>query len=56
MISTLSIGLAGWQLVALLTGAPRVSKLAHTWPWSLLIWGWAAWLLCHFIWEAHRER
>lgn len=49
MISYVSIGLAAYQAMALLTGRRRVSTLAHTWPWAVAIWGWWAWLGIHFL-------
>lgn len=52
MISTISLGLAVYQGVALLTGLPRISKLASDPRWGVLICAWLAWLVWHFIQEA----
>lgn len=56
MIWTLAgIGIASYQLVAILTSRPRVSELAHTWPWSVLVWTWTLSLALHFLWEGRSK-
>ena len=44
-----------YQIAALASGWPHLSRLAHTRPWALLVWSWWALLGLHFVTEWRRE-
>lgn len=52
MIAFVSIAFASWEAYAITTKRRTITDYSHTWPWSLLVWGWMAWLALHFIAEA----
>ena len=56
MLSVILWVLAGYQAVALVGGYPRLSTLSHRWPWSLVLYGYMALVVLHFLKEAAGDR
>jgi hypothetical protein len=49
VIVIVSVGLAAWEVLACLTGLPKITDLAHTWPWGIFVWAWVVWLVVHLV-------
>ena len=49
MIVYASLLLLAWEVFATRFGFPLITDLSHTWPWSILVWGYVIWLVIHFV-------
>lgn len=41
--------LLAWEVFATRFDLPVITDLSHTWPWSILIWGYVIWLVTHLV-------